>query len=347
MKNNYILSIIVPIYNRNYNLEKCLNLLADQSLQNYEVILVDDGSDNDTANFLDCFVKKNKCFQVIHSVNKGVWSARKLGLHYAKGKWIGFCDSDDFIHKDMYEKMVLTGEQSDSDIVVGGYRRVNDTTGKTISEEMTGWKHRYMDAQEHIGELCLINTALWNKIYLADLLKNVISLDFPPKIAEDMMFLLSIYPHVNRVAFVSEVLYDYNVHSASAMQNITQKDCEDTIKAMNIVSEKIKKSDISEDWKNLCDVMAFIHLGISLPVAIYGTKDNWTKNMMQIIKKELKRNYITWENASILKHSYILRHNCKLYKLKFMQIIYKLGLFGFFLKLYTGITKLMGKSIKW
>lgn len=347
MKDSYILSVIVPIHNWNYNLEKCLNLLADQSLQDYEVILVDDGSDEETADYLDCFVKKNKCFQVVHSVNRGVWSARNLGLHYAKGKWIGFCDSDDFIHNDMFEKMICAGEQSNSDIVVVGYRRINDTTGKIISEEMTGWKQEYIDAQEQIGELCLINTALWNKIYSADLLKKVVSLSSPPRIAEDMMFLLSLYPYVNRVAFVPEVLYDYNVHDASAMHNITKRDCEDTIKAMNVVAKTIKTAKSAEEWNNLCDVMAFIHLGISLPVAIYGAMDNWTKDMLQIIKKELKENYPTWKNASILKHSYILKHNCKLYKLKIMQIVYKLGLFGLFLKLYTGITKLLGKSIKW
>lgn len=347
MKERYTLSVIVPIYNWNENLEKCLNSLICQNLKNYEIILVDDGSNQETADYLDVFAAENTCIKVIHSVNKGVWSARSLGLCHASGKWIGFCDSDDFVHCDMYKKMILAGEQTNSDIVVAGYRRIDENIGKIISEEMTGWKQKYIDVDKHIGELCLINTALWNKIYSADLLKNAVSLSSPPKIAEDMMFLLSIYPYTNRIAFVPEVLYDYNVRSVSAMQNVTAQDCKDTINAMSIVSDTVKKADVSKEWINLCDVMAFIHLGISLPVAVYGKMDSRTKNMLQVIKRELKENYATWNDALILKHSYILRHSCKLYKIKLMQIVYKLGLFGPFLKLYTGITKLLGKSIKW
>lgn len=341
------MSVIVPIYNWNDNLEKCLKYLVNQNLNDYEIILVDDGSNTETADYLDSYAENNVCVKVIHSENKGVWAARNLGLSHAKGKWIGFCDSDDLVHNDMYEKMIWAAEQSKSDIVVCGYRRINETTGKCISEEMTNWNQKYIDVNAHIGELCLINTALWNKIYLAELLKNVVSLDSPPKIAEDMMFLLSLYPYTNRIAFVSEVLYDYNVRSASAMQNVTEKDCNDTIKAMRIVSETFKKKVNSKDWINLCDVMAFIHLGISLPVAIYSKTNSWTQDMLKTIRRELKENYITWQNATILKNSYILHHNCKIYKIKAMQMIYKLGLFVPILKLYTGITKLLGKSIKW
>lgn len=347
MKKCCILSIIVPVYNWNNNLEKCLESLVCQDFEDYEIILVDDGSNQETADYLDAFASERTFIKVIHSVNKGVWSARNLGLEYASGKWIGFCDSDDFVHNDMYKKMIIAGEQSNSQMVVGGYRRINETTGKTIAEEMTGWTKKYIDVDEHVGELCLINTALWNKIYSADLLKKVVSLSSSPKIAEDMMFLLSIYPYTERIAFVPKVLYDYNVRDASAMQNVTEKDCKDTIKAMRIVAETIKKLNLSEEWNNLCDIMAFIHLGISLPVAIYGDKDDWSKDILQQINRELKENYVTWRNALILKHSYILGHCYKLYKVKIMQIVYKLGLFRPFLKLYTGVTNVLGKSIKW
>lgn len=342
-----VLSIVVPIYNQNSFLNDCLDALGRQMLSSYEVLLVDDGSDAKTALYLDQFALKYEQFRVIHSENQGVWRARMLGISHARGKWIGFCDSDDFVSNDMYRSMVEIGEKTASEIVVTGYSRVQAGNKKVVSTEMADWGMEYLDCEENIGVLSVINTALWNKIYRAELLRDVIAFDKPPKIAEDMMFLLSIYPMVKRVAFTDRVSYSYMVHDSSAMQNVSEQDCNNTIEAMRQVKAYMRERKVSWQWMELCDVMAMIHLGVSLPISIYGNKEPWVKEMCTRLKKEIDEDYALWRKASMLKRSYICKHSSRLYKVKLIQMVYRSGLFSLFLMLYTGLSRVFGKTIKW
>ena len=99
------ISIIVPVYNVEKYLEKCIDSILNQSYQNLEIILIDDGSTDNSGSICDEYKKKDQRVQVIHQKNQGQSSARNAGLNIAKGSYIGFVDSDDWIEQNMYEKL--------------------------------------------------------------------------------------------------------------------------------------------------------------------------------------------------------------------------------------------------
>lgn len=117
------ISIIVPIYNVEAYLQKCLSSILDQTYRQFELILVNDGSTDASGEICDYFAASDDRITVIHKKNGGVTSARKAGLRRAIGDFVGWVDPDDWIEKDYFEKMVLAQEDSQADIVAGNHFR--------------------------------------------------------------------------------------------------------------------------------------------------------------------------------------------------------------------------------
>ena len=112
-----LLSIIVPVYNVEKYIERCIKSILNQSFTNFELILVDDGSPDNCGKICDEYKKKDSRIKVIHKKNGGLSDARNAGLNIATGKYIGFVDSDDIIHPQMYEKLFNCINKYNSDIV--------------------------------------------------------------------------------------------------------------------------------------------------------------------------------------------------------------------------------------
>lgn len=111
------ISVIVPVYNVEDYLEECINSILGQTYKNLEIILVDDGSTDNSSKICDIYEKKDKRIKVIHKENGGLSSARNEGLKYRTGEYISFVDSDDFIDKTMYEKLYSAIKKYDADVV--------------------------------------------------------------------------------------------------------------------------------------------------------------------------------------------------------------------------------------
>ena len=114
------ISIIVPIYNVEKYLPKCIDSIINQTLENIEIILVNDGSTDSCAEIIESYANKDNRIKVIHKKNGGQSSARNMGLDIAKGEYIGFVDSDDWLHYDMYENMYKSIKKVNSDLCVCG-----------------------------------------------------------------------------------------------------------------------------------------------------------------------------------------------------------------------------------
>ena len=120
MKNSKKLSVIVPVYNVERSLERCVDSILNQTAENLELILVDDGSTDSSGAMCDTYAKKYENIRVHHKANGGLTSAWKAGLALATGEYTGFVDSDDWIDPDMYERMLTLAEQEDADVTVCG-----------------------------------------------------------------------------------------------------------------------------------------------------------------------------------------------------------------------------------
>ena len=123
--NNPKISVIVPVYNVERYLRKCLDSIIAQTFSDWECICVDDGSPDNSGKILDEYAAKDKRFVIIHKENGGVSSARNAGLDMARGEYITFCDSDDWIEKETYEVAYMNAKKNNADIVTWQYQ-IND-----------------------------------------------------------------------------------------------------------------------------------------------------------------------------------------------------------------------------
>lgn len=127
-----LVSIIVPVYKVEKYINRCIESLVHQTLTDIEIILVDDGSPDSCPEICDAWEKKDKRIRVIHKKNGGLSSARNAGLETARGKYVGFVDSDDDIELNMYEKMVAVAEREDVDFVMADYVRILENGEKYL-----------------------------------------------------------------------------------------------------------------------------------------------------------------------------------------------------------------------
>lgn len=226
-----MISIIVPVYNAERYLKQCLNGILNQTYKDFELILVDDGSSDNSYSICEEYVKKDTRIKLIHKVNGGVSSARNLGLDKAKGDWIYFCDADDRLSDD-YSIQKLFELAECSQLVVCGYNEY-DAQGKSITnhDEVLQYKGE-MDEKQFVS--CFFDETgtvgyqgfLWTKLFLREIIeKSHLRFDTNIKFAEDMLFVTE-YCCCKEVKTVNidlnKKIYCYIHHKGSAMESLKE-----------------------------------------------------------------------------------------------------------------------------
>ncbi|AHM57188.1 putative glycosyltransferase EpsJ [Peptoclostridium acidaminophilum DSM 3953] len=187
-----LISVIIPVYNAEGYIRKCLDSVIGQSYENLEIIVIDDGSTDESGNICDEYGKKDARIRVLHKGNGGVSTARNLGLKMATGKYVGFVDSDDWIEKDMYSFLVSMAEANDADVAACGYYINDDSPPMQDNECATQSMSQEAAIQTsflNVSRFCFYG-ALWNKLFRSDIFKgNGIEFDESISVGEDMLFL--------------------------------------------------------------------------------------------------------------------------------------------------------------
>ncbi|NME82447.1 glycosyltransferase [Clostridium sp. SM-530-WT-3G] len=203
-----MISIIVPVYNVENYLGKCIDSIINQSFYDIEIILIDDGSTDNSGKICDQYKLKDNRIKVIHKINGGLSSARNCGLDIAKGEYIGFVDSDDYIDKYMYEKMINNLKENNSDIVIcdmNYYLNGTDISNNKFRD--FGVLNREDTLLKYLNHSYFKSHAQ-NKLYKKYLFNN---LRFPEgKLFEDVATFYKVIGNSNRISFVNEKLYYYN-----------------------------------------------------------------------------------------------------------------------------------------
>ena len=167
------ISIIVPMYNVELYLRKCITSILNQTYKNIEIILVEDGSPDNCGKIADAFAKMDNRIKVIHQENKGLCGARNAGLEVATGKYIGFIDSDDWIEPDMYEYLYSNMKKNDADVVACRYYRIKKNNKIRVK---TDWEERVFDTHDAIVNIVSkfeIRTVFWNKLFKKEIFDNI------------------------------------------------------------------------------------------------------------------------------------------------------------------------------
>ncbi len=237
--NNPLISIIVPIYNSEKYLERCISSIIQQTYSNLEIILIDDGSTDKSAVLCDSYQSVDNRVKVVHQSNQGVGITRNVGIHIAKGQYVGFVDSDDYIAPNMYESLMQTLLQYNLDIVSCSY--FFERKGNAVYEGNSG-KEIVLSPEIMIHKILVdkeYKNNFWNRVYKKELFDN---LSVPNcRHLEDVAIMPIIYSRVQRCACIERPLYYHSFNRESLMCDNTNKVClfYDAICAYEIRQEMI------------------------------------------------------------------------------------------------------------
>lgn len=213
------LSIIVPVYNAEKYLSECLRSLMQQSIEDIEIILVDDLSTDRSRDIIKEFTEKDDRIKAIYNTtNRGVSKTRNCGLENAKGEFIGFVDSDDYVDHKMYEKMYSIAIRSSAEIVTCGYQSVDDNKKitKTVAPPLQSNKiitHQDMKSVIHKAHINKFLWFTWRNIYKRELLlDNNIVYDEEIDYGEDNIFNLNAFYNAKNIVAIDEPLYYYRIN---------------------------------------------------------------------------------------------------------------------------------------
>ncbi len=222
-------SVIVPVHNGEKYIKSCYESLKNQTLQEIEIIFVNDGSKDRSKKILDSLAEKDRKIKVIHQENSGPGVARNEGIKAAAGEYLGFVDVDDIPRARMYETMYLKAEEGASDIVVCGFRVLNKK--KEIKEEVVPnfYKDHYCGKyeirekilQKLILENPVIFSSMCNKIYKRSIIeRDRLKSEEKIKFGEDLLFNLNLLGNIQKISFLKKSLYEYIRSNPKSLSSI-------------------------------------------------------------------------------------------------------------------------------
>lgn len=285
-----LITVIIPIYNVEKYLKKCIDSILHQTYQTMEIILIDDESTDESGSICDEYAKKDNRIKVIHKKNGGVSSARNAGLNNANGKYVAFIDADDYIENNMFEKMINQFEKNEKlDIVVCGTKNV-DEDGNVL--KTSNMKVETIDNVTFLKEILnenKINSVIWDKVFKRDLI-NKSRFNEKTKISEDLEFVINIIDRINEVEIIPDILYNWLVRKDSA----TKTKFNDNWKKEIIICENI--INLTErKYKELkrVAIKRYIRINITCYKKILDY-DKYNKQERKYIRKNIKKYIIPY-----------------------------------------------------
>lgn len=206
------LSIIVPVYNVAPYLKTCIDSILNQTFKDYELIIVDDGSTDGSENICESYKLKDNRIRVIHQKNKGLSGARNTGIDAARGTYIAFVDSDDYIHPIMYQVLITAIEKNQSDIAI--CKSVSTEKNTIFTEKdliIPQYKEISWSVDDALQHITLMKLVVWNKIYRREVIKDIYFED--KAFSEDIGYNFAILKRINsNISFVDSTFYYYRIN---------------------------------------------------------------------------------------------------------------------------------------
>ncbi len=262
------ISIIMPVYKAQSFLERSVSSIQNQTLKEIEIILVDDGSPDESGKICDSFKEKDNRIKVIHKQNEGAGMARNSALEIAEGEYIGFVDSDDYVDLKMYEVLYGKAKLYDADIVLSGVCFVG---GNMYSKENEVIKKNYFDkdtlfdGKDGVKKLCLgvagalprdsddsrFGASVWKNIYRADVIKenNLRFLSEREFLSEDVLFTLDYLSYAKKGVGINGAFYHYVRNDFSVSKAYNEKHFERCLVFLNEVEKRLCLISEPEEYK--------------------------------------------------------------------------------------------------
>lgn len=252
-------SVMIPVYNIKEYLEKCVDSILAQTEQDFELLLVDDGSTDGSGTLCDTLTQKDGRIRVIHQENGGPGCARNTGIRAAVGKWLLQVDGDDWIDPELLEKTIEAGERENADLVMFGMRFV-DGEGKalaTLTENVP--KDVGLTLKEH-KNLLLTAPATANKLYRRDLFQRA-GVEYPPRMwYEDARLTPMLMAEAGRMVFLDFIGYNYLQRFGSTMHSTNLDRNSEILDTFDAILGYFRKKGLFEEYKEELCFLTFSHL---------------------------------------------------------------------------------------
>ena len=322
------ISVIIPVYNGEKYIQRCIDSVFNQTYSNVEIIVVNDGSTDDTENIL----KKYSNIVLVNKENEGVSKARNTGLSLATGEYVYFCDADDYLEKDAFE--VLINEYDGNDLLRFGHYVVNDEqkNEKKNNDDILAGVNLNFDYNKQLLEYLISNKTeghLWNYLFKLKVIKdNNILFDEDLFYQEDVIFLLEYILKIKKIKIISNPFYNYFVNENSVTKNI-----ESSVRNLSSVAKLRQKSlDILKE-NNMMKLSTlleqrFLNLQLSY---VLDYRDKLSKKeyvevlkriatanheyYLDVLKKPLSKKWKIFINLLKNKHIHLFNVYIKLYLL--------------------------------
>lgn len=251
-------SIIIPVYNTEQYLDKCIKSVLSQTFKDFEIIIVDDGSNERCAKFVDSYQNKDPRINIIHQKNEGLGGARNTGIKYAKGEYLFFLDSDDYINDNSLEMAKVYIDEYNLDILAYDLNLVNEN-GDLISKS-TNIKYKELFNQLTINEILLFQPTACGKIYKRSLYVNN-RIFFPEKLwYEDLATVYKLYVYTKNVGYLKASLYNYVQQPNSITHSKNLDRMMEIIPAVESIISFYKQNNLFNYYKNELEWISFLHL---------------------------------------------------------------------------------------
>ncbi len=343
-------SIIVPVYNADKYLERCINSLRNQSLKDIEIILVDDSSSDSSLEICDKAAKEDSRIKVIQKVNEGAGMARNAALKVATGKYIGFSDADDFVEIDMFKILYEKAEKYNSDLVMSGvlfvdgniFSKVGECIRKTYFDKDT-----HFETEEELKKLRMgivgalpedtddskYGMSIWKNLFRHEIIKknNIVFESEREIFSEDTLFMIDYISCIEKATGINEAFYNYCRNEYSISKSYKKDRFEKSLVFVNEVEKRFKKDIEPEEYQVYIDRFWQAICRVLCSQEIMYAKDNNIK--YTDLKKRLKAVCTHSMTVKVLK-SYSIG------KLPFKQRVFAYGMkyrLYFMLKVLVGL----------
>ena len=300
-------SVIVPVYNASTYLEQCLDSLVRQTLSDIEVIIINDGSTDTSRDIVMRYIKQYPHIYYVERDNKGISYTRNQGMKLARGKYIMFLDSDDYLHEQACEKMYQAIEATSSDVVVCDYEKFSSSTKKE-------WKIPTFNPtilKEEPRLLFDVNSSPWNKIYRRHfLMENEIL--FPEGLKyEDAYFVLKVLCLASKISKLDESLLYYRVHPGSETTSMNAK-VFDIFKILEMIEQEVKAINPNEQLYQYLEFFVINRLTVYNLQQAYQKDENIADQFIHDSFTYLNTHYPQWKRNPIFKqHNGLLKRLIK------------------------------------
>ncbi len=321
------ISIIIPVYNVEKYIRECLESVISQAYENLEIILIDDGSNDKSADICREYSEKDSRIIFVHQDNKGVSAARNKGLELATGEYIGFVDSDDYIDREMYSTLVELLEQNGADIAACGYRRLlTDNRLVGVSDGTVSVYDGIEMFRSYVTE-AKINPSVWSKLYKRELFDDIRFIE--GIIFEDKDVVCRTLIKCQKGIFVNKALYTYRIIDGSLSHSeYTESSLHDYVytigRQLELTREKLGDSEYSFAAGNTYMILLDVYC------QIYSKEG--MKNARKYLAQEASK-YVSQAKQYLNRHDDISKSDKRIISISFVS-------FG----LYRNITVLEKKA---